>query len=115
MNDEDRRTITDLIQRVAGANQGSSSGWARQTQPAAPPLPPVDTEADALLADLFSRHPEARYRMTHTVFTQEGALTDSQRRIQQLEAELQQAQQAPPTQPPSSGGLFGGLFGGRRS
>ena len=113
MNDEERRAITEFIQRVAGANRGSASGWSQQTQPAAPPLPPVDAEADGLLAELFSRHPEARYRVTQTAFTQEGALTESQRRIQQLEAELEQARQAPAPQP-SRGGMFGGLFGGGR-
>ena len=47
-----------------------------------------------LIADLFIRYPEARYRITQPAFVQEHALVAAQNRIQQLEWELQQAQQA---------------------
>ncbi|MBX9701626.1 MAG: DUF2076 domain-containing protein, partial [Acetobacteraceae bacterium] len=68
MTDDERRIITEFVQRVAGASAApapaSSGPWGnRGSVPASqPPLPPVDREADALIADLFSRHPEARYR-----------------------------------------------------
>ena len=123
MTNEERDLITRFIERVGGAQAG---GFAPGTgQSGAQPLPPVDREADALIADLFVRHPEARYRITQTAFVQEHALVAAQNRIQQLEWEVQQARQAqaaaqqpgasPWGQPPQqqeSRGFFGGLFGG---
>jgi hypothetical protein len=122
MNDDERRIISDFVARVAGANAGapppSSGPWGGmgrgsvpQTQ-AQPPLPPVDREADALIADLFTRYPEARYRLTQTAFVQEHALVQAQNRIQELEWQLENTQrQAQAAQQPR-GGLFGGMFGG---
>ncbi|HEY6431790.1 MAG TPA: DUF2076 family protein, partial [Acetobacteraceae bacterium] len=82
------------------------------TQPA---LPAIDRDADALIADLFNRYPEARYRITQLAFVQEHALVEAQNRLKRMDWELQQAQQAAqhPPQQQQSGGLFGGLFGGR--
>ena len=120
MTNEERDLITRFIERVGGAQPG---GFAPGTAQAAP-LPPIDREADALIADLFVRHPEARYRITQTAFVQEHALVAAQNRIQQLEWELQQAHQAQqaqapgaspwgqPPQQPESRGFFGSLFGG---
>ncbi len=116
MTNEERDLITRFIQRVGGAPPAGS-----------PPQPPIDREADALIADLFARIPEARYRITQTAFVQEHALAAAQNRIQQLEWDLQQARQqaqaAPPAaaspwgqpvqqQQPESRGFLGGLFGG---
>ncbi|WP_135467780.1 DUF2076 domain-containing protein [Crenalkalicoccus roseus] len=115
MTDEERRIITEFVQRVAGASAparaaGPWGGSVPSTQ-ARPPLPPVDPEADALIADLFSRYPEARYRLTQTAFVQEHALTQAQNRIQELEWELENARrQAQAAQ--GRGGLLGGMFGG---
>ncbi len=128
MTNEERDLITRFIERVGGAQSG---GFAPGTgQGGAPPLPPVDREADALIADLFARYPESRYRITQTAFVQEHALVAAQNRIQQLEWELQQARQAlaaqqqpapqqggaspwgQPPQQPASRGFLGGLFGG---
>jgi len=119
MTDEERRIITEFVQRVAGANAGapaSAGPWGsmgRGSVPqSAPPLPPVDREADALIADLFGRYPEARYRLTQTAFVQEHALVQAQNRIQELEWQLENAQRQAQAAPASRGGLFGGMFGG---
>jgi hypothetical protein len=128
MNQDERRIITEFVERISGAapapaaaaSGGSSGGpWGGgggsvpATQ-ARPNLPPVDPDADALIVDLFSRHPEARYRITQTAFVQEAALVEAQNRIRQLEWEAEnarrQAQQAESQR--GGGGLFGGMFGG---
>lgn len=124
MTDEERDIITRFIQRVSGATpQGGFQG-------APPQLPPVDHEADGLIADLFAHYPEARYRLTQTAFVQEAAIAEAQNRIKRLEVELvqtrqalgaaqqqlqqaqqaQQAQQSPAAAPQRSG-FFSGLFG----
>jgi uncharacterized protein len=118
MTNEERNIITQFIGRVGGAQapgQGTFGGSVPATT--APPLPPVDPEADRLIAEQFSRYPEARYRLTQLAFIQEHALAEAQNRIQRLEWEVQQAQQAAQQaqqQPASgsSGGFFSGLFGG---
>jgi len=121
MTEEERRIITGYVERVAGAAPqpaATSSGpWGGRSVPstaAAPSLPPVDGEADRLIGDLFSRHPEARYRITQTAFVQEAALVQAQNRIQELEWQLEntQRQAQANAQPQGGGGLFGGLFGG---
>jgi hypothetical protein len=114
MTDEERDLITRFIERVAGGqNQGQ-------------PLPPIDPEADRLIADLFSRYPEARYRITQTAMVQEHALIEAQNRINRLQWELQQARQAQAAGPapqaspwgaaappqPQPRGFLSGLFGG---
>lgn len=75
---------------------------------------PIDQEADRLLAELFARHPEARYRIAQTAFIQEHALAEAQNRIRQLEWQLQNqaGMQGQPQQAPQSRGFLGGLFGG---
>ncbi len=142
MTNEERDLITKFVQRVGGkpAAAGGFAGSVPTVGTA--PLPPVDPEADALLADLFARYPEARYRITQVAFVQEHAVAAAATQIQQLQAQIQQmqqalqAQQAPapqpsspwgstqapaapwgsqqPQQPPAqpSRGMFGGLFGG---
>ena len=121
MTEEERRIISGFVERVAGVSQARpASPWGGSSVPSTqvrPPLPPVDPEADALIAELFARYPEARYRLTQTAFVQENALVQAQNRIQELEwqlenaeAQAQQAQQAGQQR----GGLFGGMFGGNR-
>ncbi len=116
MTNEERDLITQFIARVSGAQpaaQPSFSGSVPATQ--RPALPPVDSDADRLIGDLFNRYPEARYRMTQLAFVQEHALNEAQNRIQRLEWELQQAQQTQQQQQQqrgSGGGFFSGLFGG---
>ena len=114
MTDEERDIITRFIARMGGGG-GSVPGTA-------PALPPVDPAADALIGDLFTRHPEARYRITQAAFVQEHALNEAQNRIQALEWQVQQAraatQQAASSSPwgqqaQPARGLFGSLFGGQ--
>jgi len=112
MTDEERRIITSFVERVSGANAARpASPWgAISGQQAQQPLPPLDPEADRLIADLMARHPEARYRLTQMAFVQEAALVEMQNRIQQLEWEAENAnRQAQAAQ--SRTGLSG-LFGG---
>lgn len=121
MTNEERDIISQFIARVGGAPAPSgfaAAGSVPATQ--APPLPPVDREADALIAQLYQRYPEAPYRMTQLAFVQEQGLIQAQSRIAEMEAEihrlrqsLQQAQQQP-AQPQGGGGFFSGLFGGGR-
>jgi hypothetical protein len=120
MTPEERDIIVNFIARVGGVQApGASFGSVPSTVPA-PTLPPIDREADALIADQFGRYPEARYRLTQLAFVQEHALAEAQNRIKRLEWEVQQAQQqaqqaarqvaAQPQQ--QSRGFLGGLFGG---
>ena len=125
MNQDERRIITEYVERVSGAappapaSGGAASGgpWGGSGVPAVqarPNLPPVDREADALITELFTKHPEARYRITQTAFVQEAALVEAQNRIRRLEWEVENAQrqtQQAQTQR-GGGGLFGGMFGG---
>jgi hypothetical protein len=120
MTDDERRIITEYVQRVAGVSAsapastgpwGTAAGRGSVPQSQQPALPPVDREADALIGDLFTRHPEARYRITQTAFVQEHALVQAQNRIQELEWELENAHRQTQAQQ-SRGGLFGGMFGG---
>jgi polyisoprenoid-binding protein YceI len=69
MTDDERRIISEYVQRVAGAAQpaaASASPWGGRAPSVAPTpqLPPVDREADAMIAQLFQQYPEARYRIT---------------------------------------------------
>lgn len=116
MTDEERRIITAFVERVSGASAAQprpASPWGALGgggQPAAQPLPPVDPEADRLIADLMTRHPEARYRLTQMAFVQEAALVEMNNRIQELEWEVENARRQ--GQAAQSRGAFGGLFGG---
>ncbi|MFQ3623251.1 MAG: DUF2076 family protein [Acetobacteraceae bacterium] len=87
MTDEERILITSFVERVVRAGGE-----------------PIDPAADALLAELLQRHPEARYRIAQMAFFQEHALAESANRIRQLEWELEQARQPK--------GFLGGLLGG---
>src|SRR6185295_16938870 len=104
MTNEERDLITRFIQRVGGAATGGFAGSVPATQPA---LPPVDREADALLADLFTRYPEARYRISQMAFVQEHALAEAQNQINQLQYALQQMQQQQAPAAPAAGSPWG--------
>ncbi|MBW8270728.1 DUF2076 domain-containing protein [Caldovatus aquaticus] len=122
MTDEERRIITAFVERIAGVQPGGGGAWGGGSVPATqqrPPLPPIDPEADRLIADLFQRYPEARYRIAQFAFVTEAALIQAQNRIQELEWELEnvrrQAQYAEARAQAArqGGGFLGGLFGGR--
>ncbi|MFN6955857.1 MAG: DUF2076 domain-containing protein, partial [Acetobacteraceae bacterium] len=120
MTDEERRIITAFVERMSGAVPvaGPPSGpWGAAAPAQKPNLPPVDPEADRLIADLFARHPEARYRITQAAFVQEAALIEANNRIQQLEWEVENARRQAQAQAAQAGGggMFGGLFGGRQA
>ncbi len=115
MTNEERDIISQFIARVGGAP--AQSGFAASVPATqAPPLPPVDREADTLIGQMFQRYPEAPYRMTQLAFVQEQGLVQAQSRIQQLEAQLAQArqaaQQAQQQPQQGGGGFFSNLFGG---
>ncbi|WP_234053272.1 MULTISPECIES: DUF2076 domain-containing protein [unclassified Xanthobacter] len=81
---------------------------------------PRDAEADALIARRVAQAPHAPYALAQSVLVQEHALQQAYARVQELEAQLQDAEaraQAASQQAaqPSSGGFLGGLFGGGRS
>jgi hypothetical protein len=126
MTNEERDLITNFVQRVGGRPAAPATFAGSVPAVGTPSLPPVDPVADALLAELFQRYPEARYRMTQLAFIQEHALAEATNQINALQAQLRQSQaQAQPQpqpspwgtpmaqpQPAPSRGLFGGLFGG---
>ena len=114
MTPQEQDIIGRFIARVGGGASASSVGASVPATRTS--LPPIDPQADRFIADQFSTHPEARYRVTQMAFVQEAALAEAQNRIKQLEYQLgqvnQQLQQAQQAQPSGGRGLFGGLFGG---
>jgi hypothetical protein len=84
MTNEERDLITSFVTRTVTAGGET-----------------IDPEADALLEELFEKHPEARYRIAQLAFFQEHALAEATNRINALEHQAQQPK-----------GLLGGLFGG---
>ena len=118
MTNEERDLIARYIARVAGAGQGggfTGGSVPQSSQPGAQPLPPIDREADAFIAQQFQQYPDARYRITQTALVQEGALAESQNQIRRLQWELDQtrhAMQNQPQQSPQQKGFFSSLFGG---
>ncbi len=112
MTSEERDIITQFIARTSGGTQAVASRFGSVPATTQPALPPVDREADLLIADLFQRYPEARYRITQLAFVQEQAVAEAQNRIKRLEYDLNQARAQAQAAPQQSKGLFGGLFGG---
>ena len=118
MTNEERDLITRFVERFDTAPKPGGFAGA-----AAPAAPPIDRDADALIGQLFTQYPEARYRLTQLAFVQEHALAEAQNQINQLQYQIQQMKQAAPQQgspwgaagqpvPQPSRGFFGGLFGG---
>src|ERR1035437_471250 len=92
MNTDEHTIITNFITRVSGA--AASQSVAGSVPATVPALPPMDREADALIGQLFAQYPEARYRITQLAFVPAHAVPEAQNRIQRLEWERQQTQQA---------------------
>ena len=118
MTNEERDIISQFMARVGGVQAAQPAFGGSVPATTTPALPPIDPEADRFIGDLFTRYPDARYRITQLAFVQEHALAEAQNRIQRLEWELQQtreaaqqAPQAPQQQQAGSGGFFSGLFG----
>lgn len=91
LNDDDRRAIQGLFDRLAEAERRS---------------PQRDAEAEALIRSEIDRQPAAPYYLAQTVIVQQQALEEAERRIAELEERARSA--------PRSGGLLGGLFDGGR-
>ena len=115
MNNEERDLITRFFSRVGGGGQ-AGGGFTTGSVPATTqPLPPIDRDADTLIAQQFQQYPEARYRITQTAIVQEAALAEAQNRIQRLQWELDQTRQAVQQSQQNGGqsrGFFSSLFGG---
>ncbi len=128
MTNEERDLIEQFIARTGGTPAASGAFGAVPSAAPAQPLPPVDPEADAFIGQLFTKYPEARYRITQLAFVQEHALTAASARINELTQALNQARQAQqqaapqgspwgqgasaPPPPPQSRGFLSSLFGG---
>lgn len=91
MDTNDRQAIRALFDKLAGVE--------RQ-------LPARNAEAEDYINAAIARQPSAPYYMAQTVTVQEHALNAAQSRIEELEAELADARQAP-----QGGGFLSGLFG----
>ena len=98
MSPEERRLLTDLFDRVAGA-----AGTQR------------DREAEELITQKLREQPYAAYFLAQAVIIQDQALQATTNRLHELEDEIQrlESDRGPP-QPQSGGflGSLGALFGG---
>ncbi len=91
MSPQEREVITGIFERL---QQGANA--------------PREAEAEKLIGDLIARQPYAPYVMTQSLYVQEQALTNMQKRVAELEGQLRDAQ----AQKPASGGFLSGIFGG---
>jgi uncharacterized protein len=90
LNNDDRAAIEGLFSRLRNVERKAD---------------PRDPEAEALIREEIARQPGAPYYMAQTILVQEHALSVAERRIKELEAEVERA---------SRSDVFGGLFGGGR-
>ena len=72
---------------------------------------PKDPEADALIRKAMTEQPDAPYYLVQTVLIQDLSLHNAQQRIDDLEKQLADAQQAAR---PTATSFLGGLFGTRQ-
>ncbi|MDX2264973.1 MAG: DUF2076 family protein [Hyphomicrobiales bacterium] len=92
------RTEQDIIDELFGKLEQAERGDRNR-----------DAGAERHIARLIDRQPAAPYYMAQAIIVQEHALKEAQRRIEELEAELEDA----PAQQGAGGGSFlGGIFGG---
>ena len=68
---------------------------------------PREAEAEKFIADKIAIQPYAPYVMAQSLYVQEQAINNMQKRIEELEVQLDTAQ----TQKPQSGGFLSSLFG----
>lgn len=90
MDRNDQQAIEQLFGKLAAVEQQA---------------PPRDSEAEAFISQQIASQPGAPYFMAQTIVVQEQALAAAQARIEELEAQAEEA-------PRQQGGLFGSLFGG---
>ena len=95
MSPEERQMISGLFDRVRDAERA-----------------PRDGDAEAYIASRAKESPNAAYTLAQVVLVQEQALGAAQRRIEELEAELREAQQHSAPQPQQGGGFLSSIFGG---
>jgi hypothetical protein len=93
MTPDERQMISGLFDRVRAA-EGA----------------PRDRDAEAYISGRAKEAPNAAYTLAQVVLVQEQALGAAQRRIEELEAQLRDAQSAPPAQ--QGGGFLSSIFGG---
>ncbi len=91
MDQRDRDAIDDLFDKIARVEAQSG---------------PRDGEAEAYIRSLVAAQPSAPYFMAQTIVVQEQALTEAQRRIDELENRGGRQ--------PSGGGFLESIFGGGR-
>ena len=89
MDQRDRDAIDDLFDKIARVEAQSG---------------PRDREAEAYIRSLVAAQPSAPYFMAQTIVVQEQALTEAQRRIDELESRGGRQ--------PSGGGFLDSIFGG---
>jgi hypothetical protein len=95
MSPEERQMISGLFDRVRDAERA-----------------PRDRDAEAYIASRAKESPNAAYTLAQVVLVQEQALGAAQRRIEELEAHLREAQQQAAPQPQQGGGFLSSIFGG---
>jgi uncharacterized protein len=88
MKSSDKAAISKLFENLAQVERDGT---------------PRDPEAERFISQAIARQPGAAYYMAQTVVAQEQALNAAQARIEQLEAQLMQAQR-------DAGGFFSGWF-----
>lgn len=89
MDNRDREAIEELFGKIARV-EGQSG--------------PRDAEAEVYIRSRIAAQPSAPYYMAQTIVVQEQALSEAQRRIDELESRDAQTS--------SGGGLLGSIFGG---
>lgn len=95
MQSQEQQLIDGLFNRVKEAEQQTGAR---------------DVQAETHIQQRLREQSAAPYYMTQVILIQEAALKQLDQRVKDLEAQVDQLQQAQPR--PSSGGFLSGLFGG---
>ncbi|NUU67077.1 DUF2076 domain-containing protein [Enterobacteriaceae bacterium BIT-l23] len=93
MQSEEQRLIDGLFDRLQQAQDNSTAR---------------DEAAESRINEHLKRQPAAPYYMAQTILIQEAAVKQLNARIQELESQVRELEQAKP----ASGGFLAGLFGG---
>jgi hypothetical protein len=95
MTPDERQLITGLFDRMRSYG-----------------APQKDREAEKVIAENVKGTPDAAYMLVQSVLVQEHALQEASRRIEDLEAQVQDLRDAGHARTAGSGSFLGGLFGG---